>query len=309
MQSRVRQQAAMALYRVLPFVGLPAAVEWVCDMRAGDLRVHENFVTAGIETAEHGGYIDGYLGANRFRFLNEEEDLGDPMDWIAKDKSLLWRFHLNYFDWAPRLAAAGQGDELARQVTGWIAANPAPCQPAWHPYPTSLHIANWIRALKLPGAPSNDPRWTTSLRRQTAFLESHLEFHLGGNHLIENAFSLLVAGLFFDGAAARRWEQTGLALLTDELDQQVLPDGGHVERSLSYHVRVNLVCREAIRLLAMNRRAVPPKLHSGHERMSAFSEAVRHVDGNVPLFHDSQLIEESTWKRFQRLSPPPPASA
>ena len=304
MQSRLRLEAAFGLYRLVPFLGLPAAVEWACDIRAGKLQVNEHFRRAPTGVEEQGGY----LGGNRFCFLNEEADLGDPTDWAGEGKSLLWRFHLNYFDWAPRLASEGRLDELERQIAGWIASNPAGRQPAWHPYPTSLRIVNWIRALKLLGTPSTCSHWIHSLRRQAAFLESHLEFHLGGNHLIENAFSLLVAGLFFDGDAARRWAREGLLLLTDELDKQVLPDGGHVERSLSYHFRVNLVCREAICLLAANGRDVPAKLHAVHERMSAFTEGVRHADGNVPLFHDSQLIEESTWKHFQRLIRPAPTS-
>jgi hypothetical protein len=73
-------------------------------------------------------------------------------------------------------------------------------------------------------------------------------------------------------------------------------------------VRVNLVCREALRLLAANGRETPRELAAIHERMSAFTAALLHTDGNVPLFHDSQLIEPSTWKRFQTLHSPLTAS-
>lgn len=297
---RVRWVAALRLYRLLARIGLGSLIEWACDMRAGDARVDPEFVYPGALGEEHGGW----LGAGRFYFLNEAEELGDPAEWNPAAKSLLWRFHLNYFDWAPRLAGEAGGEELERQIAGWIRANPAGRQPAWHPYPTSLRIVNWARSFTLLGETAERAGWAVSLRRQAAFLESHLEVHLGGNHLIENAFALLVAGLFFQGGAARRWERDGLALLTAELDKQVLPDGGHIERSLSYHVRVNLVCREALRLLAANGRGTPRKLAAINERMSAFTEALLHTDGNVPLFHDSQLIEPSTWKRLQAPNPP-----
>jgi len=300
---RVRLAAAFGLYRVLARIGLGGLIERGCDLRAGDTRVDVAFVYPDAFGEEQGGW----LGAGRFCFLNEVEELGDPVEWNPAAKSLLWRFHLNYFDWAPRLAVEAEA-ELERQVEGWIRTNPAGRQPAWHPYPTSLRIVNWARSFKLLGMASERVSWAASLRRQAVFLELHLEVHLGGNHLIENAFALLVAGLFFEGRAARRWERVGLALLIAELEKQVLPDGGHIERSLSYHVRVNLVCREALRLLAANGRETPRELAAIHERMSAFTAALLHTDGNVPLFHDSQLIEPSTWKRFQTLHSPLTAS-
>ena len=155
------------------------------------------------------------------------------------------------------------------------------------------------------GEPHIRPLWTRSLSQQVAFVECNLEFHLGANHLIENAFALLVAGLFFRGTTARRWERKGLELLTDELDKQALPDGGHVERSVSYHVRANQVCREALGLLQANRRPVSQSLRNVHDRMSSFTTSLRHCDGNVPLFHDAQWIEDADWNRFDSLDSRP----
>ena len=166
---------------------------------------------------------------------------------------------------------------------------------------TSLRLVKWVRALMVMGEQHCHSPWTRSLSHQAAFVEGNLEFHLAANHLIENAFALLVAGLFFRGTTAGRWERKSLELLTAELDEQALPDGGHVERSVSYHVRVNRVCREAVCLLQANQRPVPPTLHEVHERMSSFTESMRHRDGNVPLFHDAQWVEEADWNRFHRL--------
>jgi len=302
---RIRHQVAMGLWRALEWLRLPYVVERAGDLGANETRVNQAFHYPSAASDE----IGGYLGGSRFRFLNEEFDVGDPTDWSPGDQSLLWRFHLHYFDWAPRLAAEGRIEELNRQIDSWIAQNPVGRQPAWHPYPTSLRIVNWVRAVQLMAPESRRTSWITSLWRQAAFLESHLEFHLGANHLVENAFGLLVAGLFFEGPVARRWFTLGAGLLTDELDKQVLPDGDHCERSLSYHLRIHLVYREAIALLKANGRHVPPTLSGVHERMSKFTADVRHLDGNVPLFHDSQLIEESAWKRFQALSEATGASA
>ena len=295
---RVRHSASMAACRVASAAGWNAAIGRLCDMRAGGFDANEGFRYPDEGPYPHGGY----LGGNRFRFLEEEADFGPSIDWAVLGKPLLWRFHLHYFDWLPKLAR--EQPELALdQADSWADSNPAGLQPAWHPYPTSLRIVNWARALAMPGSVHASRRILRSLSRQAAFLEANLEHHLGGNHLIENAYALLVAGLFFRCSAAQRWESRGLSVLVSELQDQVLADGGHFERSLSYHFRVNLVCREAVQLLQANGRAVPPGLIEIDDRMRRFTEKLLHEDGNIPLFHDAQLIEEEAWTRFHRLQP------
>jgi uncharacterized heparinase superfamily protein len=295
---RLRLAASMMAWRGASATGLNAAIGRLCDLRAGGFYAKEDFRFPDSGPYPHGGF----LGGNRFRFLEEEVDFRAAIDWGAPDKSLLWQFHLHYFDWLPRLAREQPGLAL-EQVDSWVGSNPAGLQPAWHPYPTSLRIVNWVRTLALPGDANWSERTLQSLSRQAAFLEANLEYHLGGNHLIENAYALLVAGLFFRCAAAPRWESRGLRLLVSELEKQVFADGGHFERSLWYHFRVNLVCRDAVRLLRVNGRAVPPELIEIDDRMSRFTEGLLHEDGNIPLFHDSQLIEEEAWTRFHSLQP------
>jgi len=218
-----------------------------------------------------------------FRFPDESFQPAERPDWNAAGRSLLWRFHLHYFEWAPHWDAAS----LARQIEHWIAHNPPGAWPAWHPYPTSLRIVNWIRAF---GA-EMPPYMSLSLAAQAAFLEHNLEFHLGANHLLENAWALLAAGLFFDGAPARRWEEAGLTLLVRELRAQVLPDGGHFERSPYYHLRVARLASDAAELLAAQGRPVPESLQSATDAMAAFAETLRHTDGSLPWFHDAVYAE------------------
>ncbi len=244
--------------------------------------------------------VGGWLGGGEFEFLGERRKFEGRIDWNPSGASLLWRFHLNYFDWAPGLATADEA-ALDGQVSSWIAQNRLGRQPPWHPYPTSLRLVNWIRAIA--AARLDRPDWQSSLARQAAFLETNLEKHLGGNHLIENAFALLVAGYFFDGDSARRWREVGLHLLAEQLQVQVLPDGGHYERSLSYHFRVNLVCREAIALLSLNGAAAPRAFLEADAKMERFLLGLCHEDGNIPLFHDAQLIGPEQWQRFHRLRP------
>ena len=225
-----------------------------------------------------------HLGENRFCFLNEPIDFGDRIDWHPPGHSLLWRFHLHYFDWAPGCEAS----LLKRHIQSWIDSNLPGSWPGWHPYPLSVRIVNWIRASRLhPGILTDSSRVFESLACQAAFLEANLETHLGGNHLLENARALLAAGLYFDGPCARRWKATGLELLRREIPEQILPDGGHFERSPWYHLRMTHLVNDVIELLAQNSCDVPRELADAGPRMAAFAKALRHPDGSLPQFHDS----------------------
>ena len=56
-----------------------------------------------------------------------------------------------------------------------------------------------------------------------------------GNHLLANAKALIFSGLYFKGEEARKWLQLGVKIIDEELDEQILQDGGHFERSTMYH--------------------------------------------------------------------------
>ncbi len=121
-------------------------------------------------------------------------------------------------------------------LTRWVAENPPGTGTGWEPYPTSLRIVNWIKwALAPQGLRALPPECQHSLAIQARWLSRRLEHHLLGNHLFANAKALVFAGAFFIGPEADRWRTLGLRLLARELDEQILPDGGHFERSPLYH--------------------------------------------------------------------------
>mgnify|MGYP000647957824 CR=1 FL=1 len=63
-------------------------------------------------------------------------------------------------------------------------------------------------------------------------LTDSLEYHLMGNHLLENAFSLLFRAYYFRN---NQLFDTAKKILKTELSEQFLDDGGHFERSPMYH--------------------------------------------------------------------------
>src|SRR5690606_13087772 len=99
-----------------------------------------------------------------------------------------------------------------------------------------------------------------SLAMQARYLRRRLEIHLLGNHLWANAKALVFAGAFFTGDESAGWLHKGAALIGRELDEQILPDGGHFERSPMYHA---IVLEDVLDLLQLDRafpRVLPAAL-------------------------------------------------
>ena len=63
------------------------------------------------------------------------------------------------------------------------------------PYPISLRGINWIKFLSKHNI--SDQAIDTALYSEYLVLMDNLEYHLLGNHLLENGFSLYVGGCYF----------------------------------------------------------------------------------------------------------------
>jgi uncharacterized heparinase superfamily protein len=191
----------------------------------------------------------------------------------------LARFHSHYGEDVLDSARRGDLDDARRRIGAWIAANPPRDDDAWHPYPLSTRIGSWVAALTLlPELRS--PEFDESLWRGLRHLERNVEDDVLGNHVIRNARGLVAGGAAF---GERRFVDRGLALLRRELRDQVLPDGGHYERSPVYHL---VVLRDLLEVQAI---AGPAWLEGPIERMRAFAAALSRPDGSPALFNDGGL--------------------
>jgi uncharacterized heparinase superfamily protein len=173
------------------------------------------------------------------------------------------------------LLAARAGGDPARLATAWTFAHPPRHDDAWHPYTSSTRALNWLAAATLE--PSLAPVVEEGIRRALARVAANVEDDVLGNHVIRNAAALLLGGVAFADATLRR---RGLKLLQRELPEQILPDGGHYERSPSYH---RLVLRD---LLVVQPYA---DVSEAVARMTAFAASSRRPDGAPWLFNDGGL--------------------
>jgi hypothetical protein len=191
----------------------------------------------------------------------------------------LGRFHRQYGDDVVTAARAGDVAEARRLIATWIEAHPPHRSDAWHPYPLSTRVGNWIAALTLePELVS--PELSSSLWRQLLRLERNVEDDVLGNHVIRNARALVLGGAAFGAAELTR---RGIELLRRELPEQILRDGGHYERSPAYHL---VVLRDLLEVQAASPHSW---LADAIERMRAFAAALVRPDGAPALFNDGTV--------------------
>ena len=228
------------------------------------------------------------LGPQRFSFLGVEGELAQ-VGWAGAGAEKLWRYNQHYFDDLNALGADQRRNWHPALVEQWLVGNPPAAGDGWEPYPTSLRICNWLKAtasgLTLPPA-----AWH-SLAVQARWLTQRLEWHLLGNHLFVNAKALVLAGLVFEGAEASGWLKTGLAILRDQLPEQVLSDGGQFERSPMYHA---LALEDLLDLInaAQAARLAVLEAETAHwrevaARMLRWMRVMTHPDGRLGRFNDS----------------------
>lgn len=229
------------------------------------------------------------VGPLRLRLLGEEHDLAE-VGWDDAARSLLWRYNQHYFDDLNANDAESRREWQRALVNRWMADNPPASGTAWSPYPVSLRIVNWVKWL-LGGEPPQ-PTLLHSLAIQARWLTRRLEWHLLGNHLFANAKALVFAGLYFDGAEAESWLETGLQVLRRELPEQILVDGGHFERSPMYHALaledlldlLNIVAARAP--LASAVRLLETSLRERGSAMLRWLRHLRHPGGSLARFND-----------------------
>jgi uncharacterized heparinase superfamily protein len=228
------------------------------------------------------------LHSGHFSFVGHDEDIGwPPHDWQAPSTAKLWQYNLHYFEWLWALDYA----DVRAAALNWIDQHSLDKgHVGWEPYPTSLRLMNWCAVCfgKFREELEEDGEFArriwTSIYLQAEWLQAHLETHLLGNHLFENGAALAVAGSCFSAPDARRWQDTGVAILNEEIQEQILPDGMHFERSPMYHVRMTY-------LLDLLQRTGAKELQDLAETpLLNMRKALRHLchaDGEIALFNDS----------------------
>lgn len=219
-----------------------------------------------------------------FTFLNLTKSFDKGLDWNYAEFGKLWTYNLNYFDFLNQASITKeQGVELINQYIEELSE----VKDGLEPYPVSLRIINWIKFLAEHKI--NNKSYNDVIYSHANFLSNNLEYHLLGNHLLENAFALLISGVYLtDNKLLDKAKQ----ILSSELKEQVLNDGAHFELSPMYHSIILYRILDAINLLEKNNDSIDSiygLLKTTASKMLSWLEHLSFNDGDIPLFNDSVL--------------------
>ncbi len=225
------------------------------------------------------------VARDRVRLLNVERRCATPADWRPAGASKLWIYHLHYFEDLNAREAGVRGEWHREWLQRWVRDNPPGVGEAWEAYPISRRIVSWVkwslRGNELP------PRCRESLAVQARWLAARVEHHILGNHLIANAAALLHAGLYFGEDESRIWYERGLKILSRELGEQLLQDGGHFELSPMYHAAVLADLLDLVNLFRAYGVGVPSAWTAAIARMREWLDVLTHPDGEIAFFNDA----------------------
>ncbi|GAB3789771.1 hypothetical protein GCM10028818_58960 [Spirosoma horti] len=224
-----------------------------------------------------------------FLYLNQSYSPGsEPINWNfrqtgAMDYSKLWTYNLNYFDF---LNQPGLHPPTGLHLIHDFIQKTDSLRDGLEAYPTSLRLINWIAFLSRHRI--RQELIDRHVFAQISLLRHRLEYHIGGNHLLENGYALLIGALYF---RHKRWSRLAARLVRSQLNRQILVDGGHDERSPMYHQL--LLDRLLTVLLALQHdtwHKDPTLVHDLSNKvcqMLNWLTAITFRNGDIPLVNDS----------------------
>lgn len=231
---------------------------------------------------------DIYYG--RFPFAGQVVETGGRSPFQLAIASPAWIEALQNFRWLRHLRAAQT--ELAaanaRALVGdWIVVHGKRIYgPAWDPSVTARRVIAWLQhsSVILQGAELPFYRsFLKSLSVQIRYLRAMTPEMADGEEKLRARIALAFAALSLPMSSAALRSAT--RHLADELQRQILPDGGHVSRSPAAILEL-LADLLPLRQTYANQSATPPAALLGAiDRMLPALRFFRHQDGSIARFN------------------------
>lgn len=260
-----------------------------------------------LHTSIHGEYVE-HVSGGCFTFLNRTVDFGsiEQIRWrrdLGEGNNPLWIMNLAYLGWSIPFVERGGSDALkqvSKVILGLEEQNGFEVngvfRDVWNAYTASHRLINLLTCLAIYENKYGkvDVSSYEVILKHIIFCASYvsksLEKDLQYNHLLKNYVALTVFSTACVGGAQifpfleRSVEKS--------IRQQVLPDGGHSERSPMYNVLsyldLNILGRSKLyKSWSFIDDDIIPK-------MALALRVQSHPDGDVALFNDSWLGEAPT---------------
>jgi len=200
-----------------------------------------------------------------------------------------WAAELYGFGWLRHLRAADSAITRANAralVDEWIALQGSWHALSWRPDVLTRRIIAWISQAPMILHDVDVQfyrRFMRSLTRQVRYLRHNATEARAGAQNLQATIALMYATLCM--ANQERHLRSAIKRLSDQLDQQVLPDGGHISRNPGAIVELLLDLLPLKRAFSSRNIPPPPSLLNAIDRMMPMLRFFRHDDGNFALFN------------------------
>jgi uncharacterized heparinase superfamily protein len=201
-----------------------------------------------------------------------------------------WSDQLLGFGWLRHLRAAESAITRANAralVDEWISLQGAfDTVDAWRPDLVARRIISWLCQAPLVLHEADMRfyrRFLRNLTRQVRYLRRTYKAARNGLPRLQAIMALNYAALCMQGQA--RTLKSVMRLLTNELERQVLPDGGHASRNPGALVELLLDLLPLRQAFAARNVLPPAALNNAIDRMMPMLRFFRHADGNFALFN------------------------
>jgi uncharacterized heparinase superfamily protein len=200
-----------------------------------------------------------------------------------------WATEILGFSWLRHLRAAESGIARANAralVDEWMALQGSWHPIAWRPDVLSRRIISWLSQAPLVLQDADVRfyrRFMRNLLRQIRYLRHTAGDAHRGVARMQACIALCYAALCIAGQTRHIKSMT--TWLSSEIEQQILPDGGHISRDPGAIIEILLELLPLRQAYSSRNIAPPPPLLNAIERMMPMLRFFRHSDGTFAHFN------------------------
>jgi uncharacterized heparinase superfamily protein len=214
-----------------------------------------------------------------------------PGGWADPGGHAVMRAHAHGFTWLRDLRVIGTDAARmrARALVGdWIAGGHADPL-SQRPDVAGSRIAAWLGHYDFFAASADDEFRQTLMRRLVSdarVLSAALPAEEQDGRALTALRGLIAASIALPDHAP--YLARALRFLPQEIGRQILPDGGHIERSPAAHLVALKDLIETRALLHVSGTNAPASLGAAIDRLSLALRTLRHGDGGLALFNGTR---------------------
>lgn len=227
--------------------------------------------------------------AGRFAFAGKVVMCEGRSPFRITPPSTQWAEMLAGFGWLRHLRAADSNVTRAQAralIDQWIAAQGRWNAVSWRPEIVARRVIAWITHAPFILGDADARfyrRFLRNLTRQVRFLRRTVKVLRDGLPRLQAICALTYAALCMAGQA--RLMRFATQRLVDELQRQILPDGGHISRNPGVLIELLLDLLPLRQAFGARNLTPPPALVNAIDRMMPMLRFFRHGDGSFATFN------------------------